>query len=191
MAKRQSRMMDLGTPAPEFALADGHGKPYRLADWRDAGGLLVAFICNHCPYVVHVLPGFVDYAREYVARGLGVVAISANDPIAYPADSPAQMAALAQRMNFPFPYLFDATQDVALAYGAVCTPDFFLFDSQQRLANRGQFDASRPGSAIPVTGSDLRAASDAVLAGRAPTDQQYPSLGCSIKWRAGRAPEWA
>ena len=191
MAKRQSRMLDLGTAAPPFALADGRGVPCRLDDLTAAPALLVAFICNHCPYVVHVLPGLIAYARDYTARGLAIVAISANDASAYPADAPGEMAALAERMRFPFPYLYDPTQEVALAYGAVCTPDFFLFNAERRLAYRGQFDASRPGSGTPITGSDLRAASDRVLSGLVPDPQQSPSVGCSIKWLAGKAPAWA
>ena len=191
MPKRQSRMLALGTPAPDFSLLDGHGVTHRLQDLRAAPALLVAFICNHCPYVVHLLPGFVDYAREYAARGLAIVAISANDATAYPADDPREMAALAERLAFPFPYLYDESQQVALADGAICTPDFFLFDGRQQLVYRGQFDGSRPGGTIAVTGADLRAASDAVLAGRTPDAEQRPSLGCSIKWRPGMAPDWA
>lgn len=191
MAKRESRMMELGMRAPEFLLNDGAGVPHALADAQGSRAVLVAFLCNHCPYVVHVLPEFVRFAREYTARGVAVYAISANDADAYPADAPAAMAEFARRMDFPFPYLYDESQETALAYGAVCTPDFFLFDAQGRLSYRGQFDGSRPNSHVPVTGHDLRAACEALLAGGAPDPDQRPSLGCSIKWRPGRAPDWA
>lgn len=191
MAARQSRMLALGTQAPPFRLVDTvSGRMVALEDFADSPALLVAFICNHCPYVKHILDGFVAFAREYQARGLATVAISSNDVEAYPADAPAEMAKLARDKGFSFPYLYDEGQDVALAYEAVCTPDFFLFDSQRRLAYRGQFDGSRPGSETPVTGASLRAAADAVLAGK-PVDEQAPSIGCSIKWRPGKAPDWA
>ena len=191
MARRQSRMLELGTPAPGFALPDPAGRIHALDDFRDAPALLVAFICNHCPYVKHIVEGFADFAREYGARGLAVVAISANDASAYPADAPPAMAGEAERHGFTFPYLHDESQAVALAYQAICTPDFFLFDRERRLAYRGQFDDSRPNSGIPVTGASLRAAADAVLAGRRPPAEQLPSVGCSIKWKAGNAPDWA
>jgi peroxiredoxin len=190
MPKRESRMATLGSAAPDFALSDGRGREFRLADRDRARPFLIAFICNHCPYVVHILPAFVEFARAYRARGLDVVAISANDPTAYPADAPERMAELAARLDFPFPYLYDATQSVALAYGAICTPDFFLYDAAGSLVYRGQFDDSRPGSALAVTGSSLRLAADAALAGRPPVDGQRASIGCSIKWRADRAPDW-
>lgn len=191
MPRRQSRMLELGTPALAFELADGEGVRYRVAAGPGARPLLVAFLCNHCPYVVHLLSGFVAFAREYGPRGVDIVAISANDPETYPADAPQAMAELARREAFPFPYLYDETQDVARAYGAVCTPDFFLFGADRRLVYRGQFDDSRPGQSAPVTGSDLRAAVDAILAGGVPDPDQRPSVGCSIKWRAGHAPDWA
>jgi peroxiredoxin len=189
---KESRMIALGAPAPEFALPDVvSGRIVRLADFASAQALLVAFICNHCPYVKHIAAGFLAFAREYQPKGLAIVAISANDPAAYPEDAPEAMAREAQRAGYPFPYLFDETQAVARAYGAVCTPDFFLFDRARKLAYRGRFDASRPNSGVPVTGADLRAAADAVLAGRPASAEQHPSVGCSIKWKPGNAPEYA
>lgn len=181
----QSRMLALGTAAPPFRLTDTvSGKTVALADFAASRALLVAFICNHCPYVKHILAAFVDFAREYGPRGLAVIAISSNDISAYPADSPAEMAKLARAMNFTFPYLYDESQDVARAYDAACTPDFFLFDADRRLAYRGQFDAARPGVVHRDAGSDMRAAADAVLAGSPPAAKQIPSVGCSIKWKA-------
>ncbi len=190
MAARESRMLALGTPAPDFALADPTGKRFTLRDFAGSKGLLVAFICNHCPYVKHLLDGFVAFAREYGPKGIAIVAINPNDAAAYPEDDPQSMARIAAQKGFTFPYLIDDTQAVAKAYQAICTPDFFLFDSSRKLAYRGQFDASRPGSGRPVTGSDLRAAADALLAGRL-LQTQIPSLGCSIKWKPGQAPDWA
>ena len=191
MARWESRMLGLGTPAPAFALPDPSGRVHALEEFGDAPALLVAFICNHCPYVKHILAGFCDFAREYGDRGLAVVAISANDAAAYPDDAPPAMARVAAAHRFTFPYLYDESQAVALAYQAICTPDFFLFDRERRLAYRGQFVDCRPSSGVPVTGAALRAAADAVLAGRPLPGQQLPSVGCSIKWRAGNAPDWA
>lgn len=191
MASRESRMQALGSLAPDFSLAAADGTPFRLAGRYTNQPFLVAFLCNHCPYVLHVLPAFVDFARDYLPRGLGVVAINSNDVTRYPADAPEHMAELASRAGFPFPYLYDESQAVALAYGAVCTPDFFLYDAKGRLAYRGQSDSSRPGNGLAVTGADLRAAADALLAGGTPGEAQRPSVGCSIKWRPDRAPDWA
>jgi hypothetical protein len=146
------------------------------------------FLCNHCPYVQHVADGIARFARDYAGRGLAAVAISSNDVASYPADAPAKMAEEARRRGYPFPYLYDESQEVAKAYRAACTPEFYLFDRDRRLVYRGQFDASRPGSAVPVTGADLRAAVDALLAGRPVPADQKPSVGCSIKWRPGREP---
>ncbi|GMV58568.1 thioredoxin family protein [Betaproteobacteria bacterium PRO7] len=192
MALRQSRMIELGTRAPDFALPDVvSGRIVGLADFSASPALLVAFICNHCPYVKHVRAGFAAFAREYGSKGLAIVAISANDAAAYPDDAPEAMAREAKNAGFTFPYLYDETQVTARAYEAICTPDFFLFDRERRLVYRGRFDASRPGSNVPVSGADLRAAADALLAGRpVPTDQQ-PSMGCSIKWTPGHAPAYA
>src|SRR5262245_40090080 len=168
MARRESRMLALGTSAPSFSLADAvSGKVVTLDSLGAPPALLVAFICNHCPFVKHILPGFVSFANEYGARGLSVVAISPNDTNAYPEDAPPEMAKLARAAGFKFPYLYDESQQVALAYQAICTPDFFLFDREQRLAYRGQFDGSRPGGRVPVTGADMRAAVDALLHGAA------------------------
>jgi thiol-disulfide isomerase/thioredoxin len=189
MPAAQSTMLDLGTPAPDFRLSDYNGKPVSRDDFGDAKALLVVFWCNHCPFVKHVRSQFSKFAREYVARGLAVVAIASNDVGTYPQDGPRGMAQEAREGGYAFAYLFDETQDVAKAYRAQCTPDFFLFDAKRRLAYRGQFDASRPNNGVPVTGADLRAACDAVLAGKSAPSDQKPSVGCSIKWKAGNEPE--
>lgn len=185
-----STMLPLGTPAPDFRLPDTDGRTVSRDDFRDAPALLVMFICNHCPYVQHLRAGLAQFARDYAARGLAVVAINSNDVRAQPADRPEKMKAEREQAGYRFPYLFDESQAVARAYRAACTPDFFLFDRERRLVYRGQFDDSRPGSDRPVTGADLRAAADAVLAGAAPPADQRPSIGCNIKWKPGAAPEW-
>ena len=190
MARTPSTMLALGTPAPDFALPDFDGRRHALGDFARAPGLLVVFICEHCPFVRHVRAAFAALAREYQPRGLAVIAINSNDLGAYPQDGPDAMRAEAAQFGYVFPYLLDESQAVAKAYYAACTPDFFLFDATRRLAYRGQFDDSRPGNGRPVTGADLRAAVDAVLAGRAPAAEQFPSLGCNIKWRPGNAPAW-
>jgi peroxiredoxin len=190
MVMKQSRMLPLGTPAPDFSLPDPAGKLHSLGDFADSKGLLVAFICNHCPFVKHILDGFVQFARDYAPKGLAVVAINSNDVHSFPDDSPANMARLAADRRFSFPYVIDESQAVAKAYQAMCTPDFFLFDAQRKLVYRGQFDGSRPGNHVPVTGVDLRAAADAIFAGRA-IENQTPSVGCNIKWKQGQAPDWA
>jgi peroxiredoxin len=185
----QSQMLPLGTAAPAFRLPDpASGESVGLSDFVGAPALLIAFLCNHCPYVKNILDAFVAFAREYDARGLAIVAVSSNDIDEYPADSPDEMAKLSRARGFTFPYLFDGSQSVAKAYGAVCTPEFFLFDQDRRLVYRGQFDNSRPGSKIPATGAHLRAAADAVLARSAVSPEQIPSVGCSIKWKKGHAP---
>jgi peroxiredoxin len=184
-------MLPLGTKAPEFSLPDTNGRAVSLASFQGAPALLVMFICNHCPYVKHVRTGLAQLARDYVPRRVGIVAISSNDVVNYPADSPAAMAAEAKAAGYLFPYLYDETQAVARAYRAACTPDFFLFDRHQRLAYRGQLDDSRPGNNVPVTGRDLRAALDAVLAGRPVAPKQKPSLGCNIKWKPGNEPDYS
>lgn len=192
MARRQSRMLPLGTAAPRFTLRDTvSGRAVALEDFASSPALLIAFICNHCPFVKHILDGFVAFARDFGARGLAVVAISPNDAESYPEDAPAEMSRVAKLKGFTFPYLYDESQEVAKAYQAICTPDFFLFDRERRLVYRGQFDGSRPGNRIPVTGSDLRAAAEALLRGLAVPTQQTPSVGCSIKWKAGQEPDWA
>jgi peroxiredoxin len=190
MALTPSTMAPLGTPAPDFRLPDTDGTFVSLADFGDAPALLVAFICNHCPYVKHVREAFAGLARDYQAKGVAVVGINSNDPASYPDDSPERMKEDKAAAGYPFPYLFDGTQEVAKAYRAACTPDFFLFDRDRRLAYRGQFDDSRPRNDIPVTGGDLRAAIDAVLSGARPSADQRPSVGCGIKWRPGNEPSF-
>ena len=190
MARTPSTMLALGTRAPDFSLPDYDGRQHALQDMAAAPALLVAFICNHCPFVRHVRSEFAAFAREYRARGLAVVAINSNDLDAYPQDGPEAMRAEVAEFGYEFPYLVDATQAVAKAYRAACTPDFFLFDAQRRLVYRGQFDDSRPGNGRPVTGADLRAAVDRTLAGDAPSPDQLPSLGCNIKWRPGNEPDY-
>jgi len=182
-----STMLPLGTLAPAFRLRDPHGKLVSSDEFKGTSALLVAFICNHCPYVKHIRSAFADLGSEYQARGVAVVAINSNDAGTYPEDSPAKMAEEIQLAGYTFPYLYDETQDVARAYHAVCTPDLFLFDKDRRLVYRGQFDDSRPRNDRPVTGADLRAALEAVLAGRPVAEDQKPSVGCSIKWKAGKA----
>jgi peroxiredoxin len=183
-------MLALGTPAPDFTLPDVRsGESVTLADRLGAPALLVAFWCNHCPFVKHIADVFVRVAREAQERGAEVLVISSNDVEAYPEDGPDEMAAEAEARGFVFPYLFDETQQVARAFDAACTPDFFVFDAEGRLAYRGQFDDARPGNEVPVTGSDLARALDDLLAGRRPdAEGQRPSLGCNIKWRPGNEP---
>ena len=189
MARTPSTMLPLGTVAPQFDLLDTAGERISLAGFHGRP-LLVVFMCNHCPFVQHILDGLIDLVRHYQAKGVAVVGINSNDVEAYPADHPDLMARLATEKDLPFPYLYDPTQEVAKAYQAACTPDFFLFDKDHRLAYRGQMDDSRPGNGIPVTGRDLRTAIDALLAGTpAPADQR-PSLGCNIKWRPGNEPPY-
>lgn len=190
MAATPSTMLPLGTPAPAFSLPDTDGRMVSLEDFGDARALLVMFICNHCPFVKHLRGALAELGREYGARDVAVVAINANDAERYPADSPAAMAREKVEAGYPFPYLYDASQETAKAYAAACTPDFFLFGPDRALVYRGQFDDSRPGNALPVTGADLRAALDAVLDGRAPAAEQAPSIGCNIKWRPGNEPAY-
>jgi peroxiredoxin len=178
----ESTMLSLGTPAPDFRLNDFNGKAVALADLRDARGLVVAFICNHCPFVKHVRSEFSRFARDYQPKGVAVVAINSNDVVTYPQDGPEGMAKEARTAGYTFPYLFDETQSVAKAYQAACTPDFFLFDAQRKLIYRGQFDESRPGKGA-ASGADLRAACDALLQGAEISQKQKPSVGCSIKWK--------
>jgi peroxiredoxin len=178
-------MLKLGTTAPDFALPDVvTGKMVRRDDFRGQKALLVMFICAHCPYVKHIETGLAALGRDYADEPVSIVAISSNDAAAYTADSPAGLKQQAETQRFLFPYLYDETQAAAHAYKAACTPDFFLFDGDLRLVYRGQFDRSRPGNGIPVTGEDLRAAIDTALAGRPPLKDQRPSIGCNIKWKA-------
>lgn len=186
MVQAASTMLPLGTAAPRFDLPDPAGK-HVSSDQFQGQPLLVAFICNHCPYVKHIRSEFADVAKEYQARGLSVVAINSNDVESFPEDSPEKMAEEVVNVGYTFPYLYDETQDVARAYHAACTPDFFLFDRDHRLVYRGQFDDSRPKNGLPVTGYDLRAALEAALDGRPPLHDQKPSVGCNIKWKAPRA----
>jgi peroxiredoxin len=180
----ESVMLPLGTPAPPFSLRDVvSGNLYSLNSFAGKTALLVMFICRHCPYVVHVEQELARMGRDYKDIGLGIVGISSNDPVQYPDDAPPRLKQMAERLGFTFPFCFDETQDVAKAYRAACTPDFYLFDKQQRLVYRGQLDDSRPGSSKPVTGRDLRAAIDATLAGKPVDSNQKASIGCSIKWK--------
>jgi len=193
-----SLMQDLGSPAPQFSLPDGSGRLFQNRDFDASRGLMVAFICNHCPFVLHILDEFVSVASDFRARGLATVAISSNDIDAHPEDGPLLMVRLAADRKFGFPYLYDADQSVAKAFGAVCTPDFFLYDGQRKLYYRGQLDSSRPatphtegkvGAGAKPTGADMRAAIDGLLSGRPPPAGQKPSMGCSMKWQPGNDPD--
>jgi len=190
MALTPSTMLPLGTSAPDFKLPDTRCQTVSLADFHGRPALLVLFLCNHCPYVIHIRDGLAQLARDYAPRGVGIVAINANDEEKYPADSPAKMKEEAETAGYIFPYLFDATQAVAKSYRAACTPDIFLFDQDRRLVYRGQFDDSRPDNAQPVTGNDLREALEAVLAGQPPLKNQRASIGCNIKWKPGNEPDY-
>lgn len=190
MVKTASTMLPLGTKAPDFSLTNVDGKKVSLADFKGKKGLLVVFMCNHCPFVLHLRTVLAKFASEYQAKGLAVVGINSNDPVTHPDDSPEAMIAEAKNAGYTFPYLFDATQSVAKTYKAACTPDFFLFDGDLALAYRGQFDDSRPGNGKPITGADLKAACDAVLAKGPLLTTQKPSIGCNIKWKAGSEPEY-
>jgi peroxiredoxin len=184
-------MLPLGTKAPPFKLPSTDGKMVSLDDLKDAPALLVMFICNHCPYVKHIRHALAQLGRDYQPRGLAIVAINSNDTSTYPEDSPLKMVDEKRALGYTFPYLYDETQEVAKAYHAACTPDFFLFDRDRKLVYRGQFDDSRPGNNVPITGTDLRSACDAVLMGNPVPEKQKPSIGCNIKWRAGNAPGYA
>ena len=190
MVATNSTMLPLGSKAPEFRLPDVHGKQVALVDFPDAMGLVVVFMCNHCPYVKHIRAGLAQLARDYFPRGVTVIGINSNDVYNYPADSPAKMAEEAKGAGYVFPYLYDETQQVAKAYHAACTPDFYLFDHDKALVYRGQFDDSRPGNGVAVTGKDLRAALDALLAGKPVSPNQKPSIGCNIKWKPGNEPDY-
>ena len=190
MAETPSTMLDLGTPLPSFSLPDLNGRTVSSADVKGSKALVVAFICKHCPFVKHIRQEFSRFAREYEAKGLQVVAIASNDITAFPEDGPEGMKQEAAEAGYVFPYLFDEKQQVARAFRAACTPDLFLFDASGRLAYRGQFDGSRPKNDVPVTGADLRAAADAVLAGKTAPEPQRPSMGCNIKWSPGNAPAY-
>ena len=189
MAETPSRMIELGTTAPDFLLPDAvSGQTVSLKTFGDKKALLVMFICPHCPFVKHVQNELASLGRDYAERDVGIVAISSNDAESYPEDSPPRLKEMAERLEFRFPFCYDESQEIASAYGAACTPDFFLFDASRRLVYRGQLDDSRPGNGVPVTGIDLRRAMDAVLANLPVNANQKPSIGCNIKWKAGNEP---
>jgi peroxiredoxin len=191
MVKTASTMLPLGTIAPDFQLLDVvSGEPISLETFADSRALLVMFICQHCPFVKHLEEELAKIGKDYRDRSLGIVAISANDVTNYPQDSPAKLKKMAQRLNFNFPICYDETQAVAKTYTAACTPDFFLFDADNRLVYRGQLDESRPSSNIPVTGKDMRRAIESVLSGKIVDLEQKPSIGCNIKWKPGNEPEY-
>ena len=190
MAETPSTMLPLGTKAPPFRLPDPQGKMVSSDDFKNAPALLVAFICNHCPFVKHIRSKFAELAKEYQARGVAIVGINSNDIVFSPNDSPDKMAEEVKQIGYVFPYLFDESQEVAKAYRAACTPDLYLFDRDRALVYRGQFDDSRPGNGRPVTGADLRTALDAVLTGQSVSKNQKPSIGCNIKWKSGNAPDY-
>ncbi len=192
MALTESLMLELGTKVPDFTLSNTNrnfsADVVSVSDFSSAPALLITFICNHCPYVIHLKRAFAQFAREYSSKGLATVAISANDPSTHPADSPSKMTEDADKYTYVFPYLFDETQQVAVDFNAVCTPEFYLFDSNRLLVYRGQFDSSRPGNDVPITGVDLINAVDAVLNDEEVSSHQVPSIGCNIKWKAGTSP---
>ena len=190
MALTPSTMLPLGTPAPDFSLPDTEGNVVSRDDFETAPALLVIFMCNHCPYVKHIRFGLAALTREYQQKGVAVVGINSNDVEAYPDDAPEKMVQEARARGYTFPYLLDATQEVAKEYRAACTPDFYVFDRDRKLVYRGQMDSSRPDSGIPLTGEDLRRALDAVLAGQNVPGEQIASLGCNIKWKHGNEPDY-
>ena len=184
MAETKSNMLPLGTKAPDFKLPDTRsGKTASLQELKSDKGTVVMFLCNHCPYVIHIQKKLVDVAKHYQTKGISFIAISSNDAVTHPADGPKEMRHEAEAHGYTFPYLYDESQQVAKAYDAACTPDFFLFDGDMMLVYRGQLDGSRPGNGLPVTGEDLRAALDAVLSGKPVSSDQKPSAGCNIKWK--------
>ena len=190
MAAVESQMLPLGSPAPAFTLPDADGAMHSLDDAAGSRAYLVMFICNHCPFVKHIADELAQLGAAYKAQNVAVFAINSNDIENYPADGPEKMKQEAAQRGYTFPYLLDAGQDIAKAYQAACTPDFFLFDADRKLAYRGQLDGSRPGNSVPVDGSDLRRAIDALLSGEAVPEDQVPSVGCNIKWIAGNAPDY-
>lgn len=191
MVRTASTMLSLGTSAPDFALSDVvTGEALSLSSFADKKGLLVMFICQHCPFVLHVESELAQLGHDYLSKGLGILAISANSIETHPQDSPEKLREQVKRAGFNFPYAYDETQDVAKSYTAACTPDFFLFDKDRKLVYRGQLDDSRPGNEKPVTGADLRAAIDKVIADRPVAEEQKPSIGCNIKWTPGKEPSY-
>jgi len=190
MVMVNSTMPGLGTQAPDFRLPDTQGKLVSLSDFAQAKGILVAFICNHCPFVKHVRAGLVHTAKSFQDRGIAVVAVNSKNNERYPDEAPEKMKVEVQEAGYTFPYLYDESQEVAKTYGAACTPDFFLYDSRRRLFYRGQLDGSRPGNNRPVTGEDLMQAADALLQGKPAPERQMPSAGCNIKWKPGKEPAY-
>lgn len=188
MGATESTMLELGTVAPDFALPTPAGDVVRLSDFAGAPGLVVAFICNHCPFVQLLREELAGFAREYASRGVAMVAINSNDFVNFAGDTPEKMLQEINEFGYTFPYLVDASQEIAKAYRAACTPDFYLFDDDQKLVYRGRFDAATPGNGVAVTGEELKAAADALLAGTPLSAEQRPSIGCSIKWKSGNAP---
>lgn len=190
MVKTASTMLPLGTRLPAFSLPSTTGETVSDQSLGDTRGVLVMFICNHCPFVKHLRSALAEFGKECQELGVAVVGVSSNDVTGYPDDSPEKMKAEAKAAGYTFPYLYDADQSVAREFKAACTPDFYLFDGNRQLVYRGQFDASRPGNSKPVTGADLRAAVQAMLAGKSPLVEQRPSIGCNIKWIPGQEPEY-
>ncbi len=190
MALTSSTMVNLGSTAPDFSLQDPSGKMWCLNDFNDAKALLVIFMCNHCPYVIHLEQALAEFAKEYQAKGIAILGINANDVSQYADDAPEEMAKKINEVGYSFPYLFDESQSIAKAYSAACTPDFFLFDEARKLVYRGQFDGSRPGNNLPITGEDLRYAIDNLLSEQPVSTLQKPSIGCNIKWKKGNEPEY-
>jgi peroxiredoxin len=190
MVMVNSLMIPIGTTAPDFRLPDPEGKMVALLDAKNAKGVLVIFLCNHCPYVKHIRAPLAAAAKKYQAQGISVFGISSNDVVEYPEDSPEKMKLEARQAGYTFPYLYDESQSVAKAYRATCTPDFFLFDGARKLYYRGQFDGGRPGNKTAVTGADLTAAVDGLLSGKPPPVRQMPSAGCNIKWKSGAEPDY-
>lgn len=191
MVRTVSTMLELGTSAPDFSLLEpATGRQRSLNDFADKKALLVMFICNHCPYVLHIEDGLIALGNEYKNEDVAIVAISANDADNYPDDSPAKIAERVKDKGYPFPYLYDETQEVAKAYAAACTPDFFLFDAERKLVYRGQFDDARPRNEVDVTGKDMKDAIQRILADQPQAEEQIPSMGCNIKWKLDNAPEY-
>ena len=199
MAMTESTMMSLGTQAPNFSLTSTEGDTVTIETFDRYNALVVMFICNHCPYVIHIAPTLAEVSQEFLSRNIGFVAINSNDTQAYPADNFDKMVSEKAQRNYPFPYLLDESQSVAKAYSAACTPDFYLFNKERKLVYRGQFDDSRPfrissgnydSTKTPASGKDLRQAIETLIAGEPPLSKQYPSLGCNIKWRPGNAPDY-
>ena len=190
LAVTESTMLPLGAPAPDFDLPEPSGKRFHLADFADAEGLVVAFICNHCPFVKLIREGLAEFARDYAKRNIAMVAINANDFDAHRGDAPEKMQEDIDRFGYDFPYVYDESQEVAKAYRAACTPEFYLFGADRKLVYRGRFDGATPGNGEPVTGEELRSAADALLAGNTPDADQKPGIGCNIKWKPGNAPDY-